>query len=140
MKPVDQSVTRWGAGNCLQACVASILELPLDATPDFIRTGSDWLEALAQWLDAQFAMSVLLLKFTGNPSFTRPNGYCIASGPTLGYPKHSVVWLDGRIIHDPHPSRPGLQRIDDLLVFTVPDPIAQTRNVNGRRRPRIDRI
>lgn len=140
MKSVDQSSTRWGVGNCLQACLASILEVPLEATPNFLVQESDWLDALAKWLDVQFAMSVVLLKFGDTPSFTQPRGYCVASGPTRRYPKHSVVWLEGRIVHDPHPARPGLNRIDDLLVFTVPNPIVLIRNGNGRSQPILDRI
>lgn len=139
MKPVNQSETRWGAGNCLQACLASILELPLDSTPNFVAEESDWLGALAKWLQSQFAMGVLLLKLGDDPSSTRPQGYCIASGPTHGYLKHSVVWLDGHIVHDPHPARPGLKGIDDLLVFTVPNPASRTRSLNGHRRPTMDR-
>jgi hypothetical protein len=111
--------------------------MSLESTPDFVAQGHDWMNALAKWLDAQFALGVVLLKFSRSASFTEPHGYCIASGPTQGYPKHSVVWRNGRIVHDPHPSRPGLHRIDDLLVFTVPNPTVHIRKVNGRSRPAV---
>ena len=128
MKAVDQTNIEPGSGNCLQACLASIFELPIDSVPNFFLHGTDWLEALDKWLDVRFGLSVVLLKFHREPGFTRPRGWCIASGPTSGYPKHSVVWRDGSILHDPHPERPGLHHLQDLLVITVPDPAAIARS------------
>ena len=51
---IPASMTRTGyGGNCYQACIASILELPLDEVPDMAPvmvategTGEDWAVAL----------------------------------------------------------------------------------------------
>jgi|EP01047_Picozoa_sp_COSAG01_P067476 hypothetical protein len=36
MRPVEQTVFGAGAGNALQACIASMLEMDLDSVPNFI--------------------------------------------------------------------------------------------------------
>jgi len=33
-----------------------------------------------------------------------------------------VVWRNGKIVHDPHPSRAGLKEIDMYDMFVVRDP------------------
>ena len=59
MKPVKQ--TRTGSnGNCFQACVASVLELPLEAVPDFCN-GADWFLEFSKWI-LQFNLSVIRIE------------------------------------------------------------------------------
>lgn len=60
MKPIDQTIVST-TGNCLQACLASFLELPIEEVPNFRRYGrmmnvrmEDWLE-LEMGLDVSFA-------------------------------------------------------------------------------------
>jgi hypothetical protein len=121
--PIDQTDLGPGPGDCLRACVASIFERPLDETPHFLRDAPDaWLDALDRWLADRFGLAAVLVRLTDPPACTLPRGYCIASGPAPGYPKHSVVWHNGRLAHDPHPGRIGLTRAADLILFTVPDP------------------
>jgi hypothetical protein len=53
--PVFQDNFEVGQGNCFAACIASILELPLDAVPNFCMDhldadGSTWLERTCAWL------------------------------------------------------------------------------------------
>ena len=49
MIPVQQTSFCKGQGNCLLACVASILERPLESIPDFTMSGCGWLEDLYEW-------------------------------------------------------------------------------------------
>ena len=54
MTPVDQRVldhdpARGRFGDCLRACVASVLELPYEAVPQFA-VADDWVERLQEWL------------------------------------------------------------------------------------------
>lgn len=56
MKPVHQTNFQRGTGNCFAACLASILEMPLEEVPNFCHEGSDadgstWLERTARWLE-----------------------------------------------------------------------------------------
>lgn len=43
MKPVDQTTFGFPGGNCFSACIASLLEMPLDDVPYFMH--GDWYDA-----------------------------------------------------------------------------------------------
>lgn len=86
-------------GNCMDACIASILECPLESLPNY--HGIDWFEVYNSWL----ADRGLKIDFR-SPDESPPSGYHMASvcsprGPWL----HSVVILDGELVHDPSPDR-----------------------------------
>ena len=49
MKPVYQTRFGGGNGNCLLACVASILHRPIESIPDFNLSGCGWMEELYEW-------------------------------------------------------------------------------------------
>lgn len=156
MTPVDQDEFYPG-GNCLEASIASILDLPLDALRVYGRHRWDYAAALRarepgravyRHLEAQ-QREARRLGFTlaridpptsrdgvgpeessllFRPIGATPVGYSVASGPGPrtkpdGAPiYHSVVALNGAIVHDPHPSRAGLLEIEwfDLVVRCVP--------------------
>lgn len=105
MRPVDQ--TMFGhtpphdAGNCLQACIASLLELPLDDVPHFVADGDGWWSALLDWLRCRG----FWVAETVDPS----PGLGFAGGKSpRGDWGHAVVTDGPDIAHDPHPSRAGL--------------------------------
>lgn len=130
MIPVDQ--TRFGnpLGNCLMACVASILERSLEELPD-----------LQEWLDADeehwFHTFERLMESIGwlvyyepalrgrEGAFTRvrPRGYHIGSGLSPRDLQHAVVVLDGEMVHDPHPSRAGVASIDHYYILVPLAPL-----------------
>ena len=39
MKPIEQTIFGFERGNCMQACIASIFEVPLDDIPNFMKDG-----------------------------------------------------------------------------------------------------
>lgn len=86
-------------GNCLQAAVASIYELPLDAVPHFILFGDFWFAAMAKYVESR-GLSI--------EKVTESSDYVLAFGPSPRGVRHAVVWKDGKLAHDPHPSRDGL--------------------------------
>lgn len=90
-------------GNCLQAAVASIYELPIDAVPHFVQ-----FEKWGKALDLYVAGRGFGLTKLSAPEV--PMGVPVLAFGTSprGEWGHSVVWLDGAIAHDPHPSRAGL--------------------------------
>lgn len=49
MTPVQQTRFGKGQGNCLLACVASILDRSLESIPDFNLSGCGWFEDLHEW-------------------------------------------------------------------------------------------
>ena len=106
-------------GNCLQAALASYLDLPLAEVPHFVQDEHDhpgepewdsWARE-CQWLRARGLHVVL-----GDPE---PGEYALASGPS---PRskgiyHIVINLDGQLAHDPHPDGTGLLEVQD--VYTI---------------------
>lgn len=119
MKPIDQTIFIGDSrpGNCFQACVASLLELPLDDVPHFIETeapGVDWYVGFTEWLAARQMFAVEVRLDVPAVLGLQPGVHCIISGPS---PRHSGLHsVVGRVAddpreagfileHDPHPSR-----------------------------------
>jgi hypothetical protein len=116
MIPIDQTI--YGPeGNCFQACIASILEVPLDDVPECL--GGRYDQRLLDWLHSKGLG--LVLKPTAGGWLT---GYCIltAKSPrTEG--NHAVVIKDGEVVHDPHPERDmGIGEWKYLWAFYLLDP------------------
>lgn len=123
MKPTDQTILHGGQvpGNCLQAAVASILELPLEAVPHFVLFGSKWADALWTFL-GELGYDVHV---KANREFC-PRDYCLMSGQSpRGDFLHVVVALGGEMVHNPHPSRAGLAGFTDYIWWM---PKAQNRD------------
>lgn len=133
MIPVMQ--TRFGnpAGNCLMACIASIMEVPLESFPDLYEAeeaGEEWWEVMRTavrkhrweitWVREPFSKTYRLA----------PMGYAVAGGPSprerpeldddAGHPGHAVVCLDGKTVHDPHPDNTGLGGPVDSWYLLIP--------------------
>ena len=119
MKPVDQTEfpirrpdgTVEKRGDCLMACVASILEVPLASLPAMTNAHDDgsWWDVLMATLRER---GHTVIYDDNTPAF-RPSGYHIAGGPSPRGPwGHAVVALDGKVVHDPHPSRAGIEKIE----------------------------
>jgi hypothetical protein len=128
MKPVDQTTFGFPGGNCFSACVATILELPLDEVPYFMSGGMvggthhpEWWQYFLAWLAARdYSADYSLLR----PGDACPDGLVILSGMSPRavcnpFGLHSTVGvideLGCRVVHDPHPSRAGLLSHDDVF-------------------------
>lgn len=90
------------------ACLASLLEIPLEEVPNFYEAGpsaSHWHHALHTWLEARgLALIACSVKASGGDIFLNGiRGYGIASGPSPYSPDvwHATVMKDGKIVHDP---------------------------------------
>lgn len=110
MKPVDQTILHndpYGRiGNCLQACVASITEQPLDQVPHFAESDT-WELDMLEWLTLHG------YQVTIRP-YIRHSPAGIAWGLSPRGVTHAVVVEDGEVAFDPHPSRAGLDRTDGI--------------------------
>ena len=96
MKPVSQTIVSVIDGDCTRACLASILDLPIDAVPNFARFGAGWVKGKDRPHGHILSRS---------PSI---KGYVIASVPSKTFPNigHSVVMnLKGVVVHDPNPNK-----------------------------------
>lgn len=127
MKPVMQTVTG-PAGNCMSACLASILELPIEAVPNFCEAGpddSDYWNACRAWL-RQFGLGIITLSFTSPAQWQhlRLSGYHIVSGPSprIEGMHHATVWHKGALAHDPHPEGGGIVAPEDMCMLYLVDP------------------
>ena len=113
MKPVDQTVFTVPGGNCFSACVATLLELPLDRVPyfmgDFDEPDGVWWERFARWL-APHGFYPLNFGCPPNGDWYPRGEYILSAGSPRGDFDHSVVAIGREIVHDPHPSRAGLVR------------------------------
>ncbi|MBM9509976.1 hypothetical protein [Actinacidiphila acididurans] len=98
-------------GNCLQAAVASLLDLDLNVVPHFI-THDDWLNRLIVFGQEHG----YLVRCEWQPETPTPLG--IAIGPSPRGVQHAVVVIDDETAWDPHPSRAGLLSVSLVLEFT----------------------
>lgn len=114
MRPVDQTTYGRTHGNCLSACVASILEMQIEAVPFFLGVG--WWPRLLGWL-AERGLSATTIESVLPPGFT------IAFGPSTRFADrgHACVARNGIVVHDPHPSREGLPIIDHYVAIHGPN-------------------
>lgn len=117
---IPQMQSRTGKnGRCLNACLASILEIPEAQVPDF---GKDWEADVAKFL-ATFGLYYVqipkddsLLKVMFNPAhgevWSTIEGISHRGGP------HACVARNGELVWDPHPvgldgSQPGLKSVEN---------------------------
>jgi len=114
---VDQ--TEYGkAGNCLTACIASLLAIPIAELPN--HQGEDWLEG---WNENLLHYNAHLIVID-DPKAIQP-GYSILSGLSpRGKWLHAVICLDGKMVHDPHEDRTGIRegKWVDWMVLRPLDP------------------
>lgn len=124
MKPVKQTITDSTKGNCFSACIAAVLELPLESVPNFCGDYGEleYWGRLQSWLGERFGLFAVEVPVYRDRPFIAgvPSGvYMIASGVSPRHaPKlHSVVGriVDSRksgelrweYVHDPHPDHDG---------------------------------
>lgn len=128
--------TRFGnpGGNCHQAALASLLEMPLGAVPDFCNMpGDDWDIKENLWL-MQHGLYSLHVRPGDDSSmewFTDhvPSIAGVKSLTTAGA-LHSVIYYKGQVVHDPHPSQVHRYREVEIVSFdvmSVVDPAAFLR-------------
>ena len=124
MKPVNQSRISYVDGDCLRACIASVLELPLEDVPAYLK--DDMGARYNEWLQ-RFNLYLLCVRF--DPGIG-PVGYHLIEGPSRnGKDSHVAVGLSGKIIHDPDPTSRGKFKGDgNYWVFVVIDPSKVWRN------------
>lgn len=121
MKPVFQDIfhsednEEGHKGNCLQACIASLLELPLSGVPHFVEhEGGDWFEEMNKWLVAREGLYAVNLD---ESTFHPPPGYAILNGLSERGVMHSVIIRNGKLVHDPYPGGTGLAEEKFYTVF-----------------------
>lgn len=125
MKPVIQ--TQVGDhGNCFSACLASILELPIEDVPNFFEAqiidgAAGWWAALRDWLWTRGYGVIVLNDPCGRLSQSLP-GLLIVSGESPRGRMHATIWESGSLVHDPHPEGGGIHSPLDISLLYPLDP------------------
>jgi len=112
-RPIPNAVRQTGPTNCFQACVATVLDIPIDDVPEACDGAKwDW-DAFQDWLALRGLQAIEIGFGNGGTIYpVRHPVLCIVTGQsprecTTG--RHAVVGeltgLEGfRLLHDPHPS------------------------------------
>ena len=118
MKPKDQTTFGVPGGNCLSACMASLLHLETDDVP-YLQ--SDDVEPqvakFATWLK-QYGLYPMVL----GPNAHVPGFYILCGYSPRGRGTHAVVACGDTLIHDPHPSREGIRGVEKKIVLVPFEP------------------
>jgi hypothetical protein len=121
VRPAYQQVLDEGRGDCWRTCIASILELPAEAVPNFRETERDNMHAIEEWFQSN---GLALMEVYGRKECATDlirfdyicGAYAIASLPSQRFPgkTHAVV-----VRFEPWPEHPGAVR---LVVAHDPNP------------------
>lgn len=119
-------------GNCYAAAIASIMELPITEVPNvetlFEIDGSFWAEVMHTFLNSKgwdLATNNWFKVFhdgrygieEGKRSEMMEycqNKFYLVSGNTVRNIRHICIYQNGRLVHDPHPSKEGLVTLEDF--------------------------
>ena len=126
MKPIKQTICDSQNANCFQACVASIFEVALNIIPNFQQGDPpDFYKTLCDWASLCNLIALeISIKYLDDPSDFK-DCYIIATGPSPRNPEkylHAVIYLNGKMVHDPHPSNDGIiGQLSYVTVFVIKD-------------------
>lgn len=135
MTPQDQefiNIPGEQYGDCMRACIASLLDLPIANVPHFLREADG--DPTKFWLGVcDFAEARgwdYLCDFARHrPEFVGDmDGYHIIGGPSPrgGGLLHAVVGRSGQVVFDPHPSKAGLAGDPSEWAFDYLIPLEST--------------
>lgn len=116
MKKVFQTI-HGKNGNCLAACLCSILELGIKDVPNFCKKGKGWFRDCNNFL-RKSNLGLLAIDYnTINRTQSDYDYHYIVQGKSSRGFYHAVVYRNGEMVHDPHPSDAGLLSFNDAIVF-----------------------
>lgn len=90
-------------GDCLLACIASILEIDIKEVPNF-SNNEFWMLKYNQWLKKKYDLYIVWMSFENIHDCTKYiHGYHIITGKSRNYPKvrHAIVGKNGDPWFDP---------------------------------------
>ncbi len=123
MTPVMQTIVDAEKGNCMQASIASLLDMELEQVPNLIEMDEDiWPDIFVDWLWAngyEYFGEMPGSYVSTIPDYTEGvRGYVLVKG-TSNYPRgHMVVYdLDGKLAHDPAPAGIGVFKVEAYWII-----------------------
>lgn len=115
-------------GNCMRAAFASILEIEIDDIPEFEEmSDKKWFPNLLGWLES---IGFYLLQW--DEAIYLPV-FFIANGMSPRGVSHSCVYFEEKMVHDPHPSRAGIEKITSVWVLLPINPTCYKLPTNKNR-------
>jgi hypothetical protein len=114
---IRQRIVDATLGDCMTACIATILEIPYSEAwygPRDIKKGEGWTASIQRWANKRGLEYVYCHAWSG---FV-PSGFHVIDGKSPRFDvSHAVVGLDGSIFFDPSPSQTGLSSVSGYGVF-----------------------
>lgn len=106
MTPIEQTILSNGDthGDCVRACTASMLNMSIENVPNFI-IFDKWYK---KWINFLYKHDIKLKKIPFKNNIPTFKNYYFVSGNTCRKTHHMVIMKDGKIVHDPHPSKNGI--------------------------------
>jgi hypothetical protein len=107
MIPVYQNNNSKEEGDCMAACIASLLEIELDDVPNFAEIynkekGADWYIEYVNFL-SKYDLYPLTFNYDLYQWGHFHGGYVILSvdSPNIENVQHAVIGQNGKVVHDP---------------------------------------
>lgn len=104
-------------GNCWQTAIASVLDLELDEVPHFVQMDEDnegnWWDLSSEWLKERGYD----LQPQWEDGYIVDEYYLVTGQSPRGDFDHVVVFQNGKMVHDPHPSGDGI--LDQKAYATI---------------------
>jgi len=132
MKPVFQTTFKDGnapaeeRGNCIQACLASIFEIPLVDAPylgELLGEEDEaWWHSIQEWLKPR---NLYLMPIIYSRDHLPPDNVIYILGvksTTLESVAHVVVARGEDVIHDPNPNAESVGEPDEMWLFVARQP------------------
>lgn len=123
MTPVMQTLVHPDKGNCMQAAIASLLDMDLEQVPNWVELpDDDWQMEFLNWLwrnGYEFHGEMPGSYIDSITDYTQGvRGHVVVKG-TSNYPKgHMVVYrVDGKLSHDPSPAGRGVYEVQGFWMI-----------------------
>lgn len=92
-------------GDCLRACLATLLQLPFYQVPHFAEKPWDgWYERFEDWVQQQGYQ----MQYVKPEELASVPGFVLVFGRAGKGGQHACIYSSGRLFHDPHSTRLGL--------------------------------
>lgn len=114
---VMQTVISGPKANCMEACLASYFSINIHDVP-IIHQKKNWQDILKKWLKP-FGLGFSTIAVPNEKLFVKEmaQGYQIVAGYSERDIKHAVIYLDGKLWHDPHPEQCGILSVMEVDFF-----------------------
>ncbi len=130
MIPVMQTIMHSGGqnGNCMQACVASLFELPLFTVPHFFEgdetpeNDHGWVLYYSWFEKHGIRPNRVKLKDNGHGLSPAWDFFHLAEGTSKRGTRHCVIRKGFDIVHDPHPDDDDKLVVDIITEMLICDP------------------